>query len=52
MTDKNDKWFWHRLAIAVQLAFAQASEAGMRDLCRFCELSGLDTFITELRDKT
>lgn len=37
--------FLHRLVAAAQLVFVQAGPGGIRPLCRFLELSGLDAFV-------
>jgi hypothetical protein len=37
--------FLHRLLVASHLVFVQATDCGIRNLCNFLELSGLDEFI-------
>jgi hypothetical protein len=37
--------FLHRLLVAAHLVFVQGNDCGIRNLCYFLELSGLDTFV-------
>ena len=37
--------FLHRQLVALHLVFGQANDCGLRNLCRFLELSGLDEFL-------